>query len=106
MLRHGDISVSHSRTLCGECRRFARLARYGTRCPLCRSDDIVYTTERTGQETLFCATCDYIWTRMPSSDNDSASSLIMTAQRTWFGVERRLAMRTSMRFEPSRRRAS
>jgi hypothetical protein len=59
----------------------------------CRSDDVVYTTERTGQETLFCAACEYNWTRVPASDRNDASRLIATARRMWVGVERRLAMR-------------
>jgi ribosomal protein S27E len=85
-------AVRHSnpcaRVLCEDCKRFAKLARYGTRCPDCRADDIVYTTESTGRETLFCSTCEYIWTRLPASGT-KAVVLDNTSQRPWRGVERR-----------------
>src|SRR5215831_18743507 len=44
---HGN-NANPPRVLCDECRRFAKLAPYGTRCRQCRSDDVVYTTERSG----------------------------------------------------------
>jgi len=64
----------------------------------------VYTIERTGQETLFCAACDDNWTRVPASDSDDESRLIAPARRMWAGAERRLAMPASMRLDPSSRR--
>ena len=102
-LRHSNPCA---RVLCEDCKRFAKLARYGTRCPECRSEDIVYTTELTGQETLFCSTCEYIWTRFPASDK-SASAVIPTGPRLWVGRERRDGPARSFGIDAaSRRRAS
>lgn len=106
VLRRGD--AHGARTLCHECRCFAKLAPHGTRCPQCRSDDVVYTSERTGQETLFCAGCDYIWTRVPMPDIE-ASSLSTTRRSLWVGVERRHVASSgarTMSVEATRRRAS
>jgi hypothetical protein len=86
-----------ARTLCHECRCFAKLAPHGTRCPQCRSDDVVYTTERTGQETLFCASCDYVWTRTPASDMDASGMITDCRVRLWGGVERRQAASSGAR---------
>ena len=85
VLRNSDVSA---RVLCDDCKRFAKLARYGTRCPACRSDDVVYTTESTGQETLFCGTCECIWTRLPAS---GTNAVVLDSQRLWRGAERRFA---------------
>jgi Zn ribbon nucleic-acid-binding protein len=104
VLRHGDVNGQPPRTLCDDCKRFAKLARYGTRCPECRSEDVVYTTESTGLETLFCSVCEYIWMRWPAS-MQNASGVITTAARFWRGVERRFS--DSRRLDSARsRRAS
>jgi uncharacterized Zn finger protein len=104
VLRQGDVNGQQPRALCDDCKRFAKLARYGTPCPECRAEDIVYTTESTGQETLFCSNCEYIWTRFPAS-MQNATGVMATAARFWRGVERRLDV--ARRFDPDRsRRAS
>ncbi len=104
-LRNGEMG---SRLLCEECKRFAKLARYGTRCPECRSEDVVYTTERTGRETLFCSNCDYIWTRVPSLGENQPA--VIVCRRLWVGRERRLdtrSARASKQLDPEfRHRAS
>ena len=102
VLRHCDGNARPPRTLCDDCKRFAKLARYGTRCRECRSEDVVYTTESTGLETLFCSTCEYIWTRWPAS-MQNPSNVITTGGRFWRGVERRLAGSTRCDLASSRR---
>jgi len=76
-------------TLCVDCRRFAGFATRGTQCVQCGSKAVLCCTERNGFETLFCTSCDRVWSHAASSVETGNAERLLPKRTRWAGVERR-----------------